>query len=54
MELPSHHGTDDSVPDQRSATPVNWGTVLGITVAATLVAVMVILHLTGVVGPGAH
>jgi len=50
MELPSHPERDD---DQESATAINWVTVLVVTVVFALVAVLVILHLTGVVGPGA-
>jgi hypothetical protein len=48
MELPTHPERDD---DQESATAVNWTTVLIVTVVFALVAVLVILHLTGVVGP---
>jgi len=48
MELPPHPERDD---DQESATTVNWTTVGVVTVAFALVALLVILHLTGVVGP---
>jgi hypothetical protein len=48
MELPTHPERDD---DQESATAVNWTTVLIVTVVFALVAALVILHLTGVVGP---
>jgi hypothetical protein len=48
MELPSHPERDD---DQESATAVNWTTVLVVTVVVGLVALLVILHLSGVVGP---
>lgn len=54
MELPSHPETDDTDPDQKHATTVSWGTVLVVAVVAILLAVIVILHLTGVVGPGAQ
>ncbi len=54
MELPSHPDTDDSAPDQTPATTISWRTMLGIAVVAIVVAVIVILHLTGVVGPTAH
>jgi hypothetical protein len=48
MELPTHPQRDD---DQESATATNWAAVLAITVVVALVAVLVILHLTGIVGP---
>jgi hypothetical protein len=48
MELPAHPERDD---DQESATTTNWGTVLAIAVVFALAATLVILHLTGIVGP---
>jgi hypothetical protein len=48
LELPPHPQQDD---DQESATAVNWVTVLVVTAVFALVATLVILHLTGVVGP---
>ena len=54
MELPSHRETDDTTSDQEPATRMEWGTLLGFAVVAILVVVMVMLHLTGVVGPRAH
>jgi hypothetical protein len=48
MELPAHPEQDD---DQKSATTINWATVLAITVVFALAATLVILHLTGIVGP---
>jgi hypothetical protein len=56
MELPSHPShpeADDTAHDQAPATGVSWGTMLVIAVVAVLFAAMVILHLTGVVGPAA-
>jgi hypothetical protein len=50
MELPTHPEQDD---DQESATSIGWGTVLVVSVVFALVAVLVILHLTGIVGPAA-
>jgi hypothetical protein len=47
MELPSHPESDD----QESPTAVNWIAVLAVSVAVALVAVLLILHLAGVVGP---
>jgi hypothetical protein len=48
MELPTHPEQDD---DQESATNINWATVLAVTIVVALVATLVILHLTGIVGP---
>lgn len=48
MELPAHPERDD---DQESATTINWATVLAVTVVLALAATLVILHLTGIVGP---
>jgi hypothetical protein len=50
MELPTHPEQDD---DHESATSIGWGTVLVVSVVFALVAVLVILHLTGIVGPAA-
>jgi hypothetical protein len=49
MDLPPHPDRHD---DQPSATTTNWVAVAVITIVIALVAVLVILHLAGVVGPG--
>lgn len=49
MELPAHPQRDD---DQESATTTNWVAVVAVTIVFALVATLVILHLTGIVGPG--
>jgi hypothetical protein len=49
MELPTHPERDD----QESATAINWTTVAVIAIVFALVAALVILHLTGIVGPAA-
>jgi hypothetical protein len=51
MELPAHPQRHD---DQESETGVTWVAVVVITVVIALVAALVILHLTGIVGPAAH
>jgi hypothetical protein len=53
--------TDPPYPDtggtgergSATSTP-RWVLVLGITVAIVLILLLVVLHLTGVLGPGAH
>jgi hypothetical protein len=50
MELPTHPERDD---DQESATSVNWAMVVVVTLVVAFVATLVILHLTGIVGPAA-
>jgi hypothetical protein len=50
MELPTHPERDD---DQEPATGIGWVTVLLVSVVVPLLAVLVILHLTGIVGPAA-
>ncbi len=49
-------GEDTGVgPDRGSATGTQrWVPVLGIVIAIVLVLLLVVLHLTGVLGPGAH
>lgn len=54
MELPSHPDDDDTVGDQGRPTDRNWASVVIVVVGGVLVALLVILHLTGVVGPGVN
>jgi hypothetical protein len=48
MELPAHPEQDD---DPGPASTTNWATALVIAVVVALLAALVILHLTGIVGP---
>jgi hypothetical protein len=50
----SHPGVDDSASDQEPGRGGSWASKAVIAIVAALVVVIVILHLTGVVGPGAH
>jgi hypothetical protein len=54
MELPSHPDADDSTdaPDRDAST--NWGIRIVVGAIIAVVAVVILLHLAGVVGPGAH
>jgi hypothetical protein len=47
----NHRGLkEDHMADQ----PRRWGFVLGIIIVIALVVLMVLLHLTGTLGPGVH
>jgi hypothetical protein len=56
-DLPSHPDTDDGGmgpdPDASTGTP-RWKSVVGIILAIVVVVLVGVLHLTGVLSPGAH
>jgi hypothetical protein len=53
---PSYEGMDDSEAGHRSALTDkrHWGALLAIVAAIGLLALVIVLHVTGVLGPGAH
>lgn len=55
-ELPRHPEADDQSARarRRSAAGTPWGMYAFLIIVAVVVLVMIVLHLTGVVGPGAH
>ncbi len=53
VKLPSYPD-DEAATDQRPATAGRRGTAIFIAILAVLFIVMMILHLSGAVGPGAH
>jgi hypothetical protein len=58
-ELDRESGTsrptdDHTARDQEPARTSRWASKVVIAIFAALVVLMVILHLTGVVGPGTH
>ena len=58
-DLPSHPDTgsgDAGADPDRRPTPrrPRWTSVAGITLGIALVVLFVVLHLTGVLGPGGH
>ena len=54
MELPAHPESEGTASGRQPGTGVSWGTVAVFVVIAALLVVIVVLHLTGAVGPGAH
>jgi hypothetical protein len=52
---PLHPDTGDDSADRGSVTATpRWVPVLAIVIVIALVLLVVVLHLTGVLGPGAH
>ena len=54
---PRHPGTDVNGgpgPERSPGGASRWKVVLGVTIAIALLALIVLLHLTGTIGPGAH
>jgi hypothetical protein len=49
MALPQHPGQDDESPVRQTTSR---GIILVIAAGATLIVLMVVLHLTGVIGGG--
>lgn len=54
MEMPSHPSQDDTAQRHDPATSTRWVAPVVIGIIAVVFVVMVILHLSGAVGPGAH
>ena len=54
MELPSHPETNDTVEGSKRERGLGRGAILLMAIAAALLAAIVLLHVTGVVGPAAH
>jgi hypothetical protein len=59
-DLPSHPDTDNDNDNDlgprhgpTTGTP-RWLTVLAIIIGVVVVVLLIVLHLTGVVGPGGH
>jgi len=58
MAEPPRHPDTDLLPDvgseRESTAGTPWGTYVFVVVAIVLVLAFVLLHLTGVIGPGSH
>ena len=52
--LPAHPDMDDTPDSRQQRTAVNWTTILVIALIGAFVIVILVLHLTGVVGPAEH
>ena len=57
-DLPSHPDTDNNAGREPGRGPTTgmprWVTVVGIIIAIVVVVLLAALHVTGVIGPGAH
>jgi hypothetical protein len=54
---PRHPGTDGGggpVSEGPPGAASRWKVVLVVTIAIALLALIILLHLTGTIGPGAH
>jgi hypothetical protein len=57
IDPPRHPGTDGDggpAPEGPPGSPPRWKVVLGVTIAIALLVLIILLHLTGTIGPGAH
>lgn len=54
MDVPAHSDSEPPAGGQQPARKVDWPAVVGAAVIALVVVLMAVLHLAGVVGPGAH
>ena len=50
MEPPSHPEADDAGPDQGPGENINWI----IVIVGIVFLIVIVLHLTGTVGPASH
>jgi len=53
-DLPAHPETDETSAARDHVRRVNWASVLLIGLVGALVVAILVLHLTGVVGPAGH
>jgi len=54
---PRHRGTDGDdgpAPEGPPGGGPRWKVVLGVTIAIALLVLIILLHLTGTIGPGTH
>jgi hypothetical protein len=53
-EPPPYPDPGDDIPDGEPVSTRRWASVLGVIIAILVVLLLVVLHLTGALGPGAH
>ncbi len=54
MELPSHPDAEDRSTPVRPQNKTSGGAILVLGILGAVVVLIIVLHLTGVVGPAAH
>jgi hypothetical protein len=54
MELPTHPEADDAPDATDRGTMASWGARILVGAVIAVVVVVIVLHLAGVVGPGAN
>lgn len=54
IDPPAYPAPDDATSDDQPAPPFGWGPRIAIAAVVVVLAVIIILHLAGVVGPTAH
>lgn len=54
MDLPTHPDQHDETQADHPTSKTNWAVVAVFAIGGALLALVILLHLTGVVGPGAH
>jgi hypothetical protein len=57
-DMPSHSETEEDARGGSDGGPApstpRWVPMVGIVIVAALIVLIVVLHLTGVIGPGSH
>jgi len=51
IDPPAYPASDDADPDGQPTPPLGWGPRIAVAAVVVVLAVIIILHLTGVVGP---
>lgn len=54
MDPPTHPDTNDPGDRSGPAAAMGWGARIAIGVVVAMVVLVILLHLTGIIGPAAH